>query len=312
MKKYIKIARIDHWIKNIFILPGIVVAFLLVDRSIHLEKLYHILAGFLATCLIASANYVINEWLDAEFDQYHPVKKYRPVVTLNMKGPIVAAEYGIFAVLGLALAWTVDIPFLVIELWLLAMGIVYNVKPLRTKDLPYLDVLSESVNNIIRLLLGWFMITDQFLPPISLVIGYWMAGAFLMGTKRLAEYRMIGDAAIAGLYRRSFRYYTQGTLLCSSFFYAMCATFCMGIFMVKYRVEYIVAIPVMLLLFAYYLMLAFKEDSVVQKPEKLYLEKKLLGLVVLFGGVLLLFTFIDVPYLQGFHNPVIVELGRCQ
>ena len=27
------------------------------------------------------------------------------------------------------------------------MGVVYNVPPLRTKEWPYLDVLSESVNN---------------------------------------------------------------------------------------------------------------------------------------------------------------------
>jgi hypothetical protein len=28
-----------------------------------------------------------------------------------------------------------------------AQGIVYNVKPLRSKDYPYVDVLTESVNN---------------------------------------------------------------------------------------------------------------------------------------------------------------------
>ena len=28
---------------------------------------------------------MINEWLDAEFDRFHPTKKYRPVVSENMK-----------------------------------------------------------------------------------------------------------------------------------------------------------------------------------------------------------------------------------
>ena len=31
MKKYIKIARPDHWVKNAFIFPGIVIAILLTD-----------------------------------------------------------------------------------------------------------------------------------------------------------------------------------------------------------------------------------------------------------------------------------------
>ena len=43
----------------------------------------------------------------------------------------------------------------------------------RTKDIPYLDVLSESINIPIRLMLGWFMVTSVFLPPLILVLTYW-------------------------------------------------------------------------------------------------------------------------------------------
>lgn len=308
MKKYIKIARPDHWIKNMFILPGIAVAFLLIDHTIDLNLCRNIILGFISTCLIASANYVINEWLDAPFDQFHPVKKFRPVVTQNMKGAYVYLEYALLAIVGIALSWCVNLPFMLMELWLLFMGVLYNVKPFRTKDIPYLDVLSESINNIIRLMLGWFMVTSTYLPPSSLIVGYWMAGAFLMGTKRFAEYRMINDPQTAGLYRRSFQRYTQETLLCSSVFYGLCATFCLGIFMIKYRVEYVIAIPILLLLFSYYLKLSFEEDSVVQKPEKLYKEKKLLGIVLLFAIAVLVLTFIDIPGVNAFHNPIILEL----
>ena len=34
MKKYLKIARIDHWIKNLFIIPGTVIAILLTNASL--------------------------------------------------------------------------------------------------------------------------------------------------------------------------------------------------------------------------------------------------------------------------------------
>ena len=40
------------------------------------------------------------------------------------------------------------------------MGVVYNVKPLRSKDLPIFDVLSESVNNPIRFLIGWYLMNN--------------------------------------------------------------------------------------------------------------------------------------------------------
>ncbi|MBO5551791.1 MAG: UbiA family prenyltransferase, partial [Lachnospiraceae bacterium] len=263
---------------------------------------------FIATCLIASANYVINEWLDAEFDRYHPTKKFRPVVSENMKFSLVMAEYTVLAVIGLALSLLINRGFFVTELWLLVMGVIYNVKPMRTKDIPFLDVISESVNNMIRLLLGWFIVTDSSVPPGSILLGYWMGGAFLMGIKRFAEYRMIGDPKTAGLYRKSFAAYTERTLLCSSMFYAFCATFCMGLFLVKYRIEYVLAMPFLFLLFVYYLYIAFKEDSAVQKPEKLYKEKKLMVFVLLIVVIFVLLTVVDIPALKLFQEPFLIKI----
>lgn len=265
--------------------------------------------GFFATCFIASANYVINEWLDAEFDKYHPTKKNRPVVSANMKFGLVMLEYTILAILGIGLSFVINKGFLICEIWLLVMGVLYNVKPIRTKYIPFFDVLSESVNNMIRLLLGWFIVTDAVIPPGSILLGYWMAGAFLMGIKRFAEYRMINDPELAGKYRKSFAYYSEKTLLCSSFFYALCSTFCMGIFMIKYRLEYIVAMPFLFLLFVFYLYIAFKEDSAVQKPEKLYKEKKLLLYCAFFVILLIVLTLVDIPVLQLFQNPFFIEVG---
>ena len=305
MKNYIKIARPDHWVKNLFILPGVAIAILLTDFTFSFDVIIRFVVGFIATCFIASANYVINEWLDAEFDKYHPTKKYRPVVSENMKLSIVLAEYALLIVLGIGCSLYVGKVFTCMELWLLIMGVLYNVKPIRTKDIPYLDVLSESINNMIRLLLGWFIITQDFQPPISILIGYWFAGAFLMATKRFAEYRMIGDPSVAGLYRKSFAYYTETSLLVSSFFYAMCATFFIGVFMIKYRMEYIIAMPFVFGLFCFYLYIAFKPDSAVQKPEKLYKEKSLLIYIAILILILLALTVIDIPMPSYWVNPTL-------
>lgn len=308
MKNYIKIARPDHWVKNAFILPGVAIAILLTDFTFTGDVILKFVIGFMATCFIASANYVINEWLDAEFDKFHPTKKNRPVVSENMKLSLVLVEYAVLIIAGLGLAFLVNRPFLLMEVWLLIMGVLYNVKPIRTKDIPYLDVLSESVNNMIRLLLGWFIITEAYQPPSSILIGYWFAGAFLMATKRFAEYRMIGDPSVAGLYRKSFAHYTETTLLVSSFFYAMCATFFIGVFMIKYRMEYIIAMPFIFFLFCMYLYIAFKPDSAVQKPEKLYKEKSLLVYIAFLVIILLLLTLIDIPMPEYWSNPTLFDI----
>ena len=264
--------------------------------------------GFMGTCFIASANYVINEWLDAPYDKYHPTKKNRPVVTENMSFKWVLVEYIIFIILGLFLSYLVNKLFLITSIVLLVMGFLYNVKPFRTKDIPFVDVLSESVNNMLRLMMGWFITTGDSIPPSSVLIGYWMAGAFLMATKRFAEYRMIGDKTQAGLYRRSFIYYTEKSLLASALFYALISTFCLGVFMIKYRIEYVLATPVMFFLFAYYLAMALDEDSAVQKPEKLYKEKKLMLLVIVFVLVVLFCSFVDMSFLHELTSNALIRI----
>ncbi len=308
MKNYIKIARPDHWVKNAFILPGVAIAVLLTDFTFTADVIVRFIFGFMATCFIASANYVINEWLDAEFDKYHPTKKNRPVVSENMKFSLVMVEYAVLIILGVLCSLPVGKIFLYMELWLLIMGVLYNVKPVRTKDIPYLDVLSESINNMIRLLLGWFIITSAYQPPISILIGYWFAGAFLMATKRFAEYRMIDDPSVAGLYSKSFIHYSETTLLVSSFFYAMCATFFIGVFMIKYRMEYTIAMPFVFLLFCFYLYIAFKPDSAVQKPEKLYKEKKLLAYIAFLVILLLILTIVDIPMPTYWTTPTLFDV----
>lgn len=273
LQGYIRIARIDHWIKQLFILPGMVFALFLVRDVQMSDVVCNLVKAFISTCFIASANYVINEWLDAEFDKFHPTKKNRPVVSGKLKVQGIIAEYVILAAAGLFAGYVASRPVFYMELWLLVMGILYNVRPIRTKEIPYVDVLSESVNNAIRLLIGWFAVTTSFFPPVSIVFGYWMGGAFLMATKRYSEYRMINDKSVAAHYRKSFRYYTEKSLLISAFFYALMSVFFCGVFMIKYRTELILDIPLLCGLFCLYLNISYKEDSSAQSRRSCSMKK---------------------------------------
>ena len=305
--RYVQLMRIDHWIKQLFILPGAACGIFFINTDV-LSLTTRVLIALLATSIIASANYVINEYLDAPTDKFHPKKKYRTAVMSSMDARVVWFLWGVLSVAGLATGLLVNVPFTVTLASLWIMGILYNVKPLRTKDITYLDVLSESVNNAIRLMLGWFVVIQTMLPPSSIIIGYWMAGAFLMATKRLAEYRMIGDARQASLYRKSFAGYTEQTLLCSAVFYAMTSVFLIGVFLIKYRIELIAFIPFLILLYCYYLFLAYRDDSCVQKPEKLFREP---GLMIYCTFLLILFCvllFIDIPQLAVFTSNLLISI----
>ena len=311
MKKYIRIARPDHCIKQMFVLPGVACAVVLatsVSTLLEFGFWFRMLAGFLSTCCTASANYVINEWLDAEFDKFHPIKKHRSVVENDLRKSIVYAMYIGLTIAGFSLGCFVCMPFLMMQVWLWVMGILYNVEPIRTKDVPFVDVLTESLNNAIRFLMGWFIVTHEFLPPSSIVIGYWMAGAFLMATKRYSEYRMIGDAELAVKYRKSFKGYTEHSLMLSAFFYAMCSVFLVGVFLIKYRVELLLIIPFIIGLFCYYFWISFKEDSAAQKPEKLYREKGLMLYVLILVLVFVILMCVDIPGLDIFMSDVLISI----
>ena len=180
-------------------------------------------------------------------------------------------------------------------------GIAYNVPPLRTKDKPYLDVISESINNPLRLTLGWAMIDPTTLPPSSVIILYWAGGAFLMTAKRLSEYREIvashGKDLLAR-YRASFAGYTETSLTVSCFVYALASSFVLAVFLMKYRIEYLLIAPVVIALFAHYLALSMQPGSSAQKPEKLIRERGLMALVALLTALFVLLTFVNVPALE--------------
>jgi len=312
-KDYVAIARPDNWAKNVFMVPGMLFAFIVYQVPIDLNLIYRIIIGVASTCLVASANYVINEYLDAEFDKFHPLKKKRTSVVRVVNPLLVYFEYILLGSVGLGLAYYISTEFLVISLLLLVMGVIYNVRPFRSKERVYLDVLSESINNPIRFALGWFIFTPVValpaniwditwltFPPTSIIVAYWMGGAFLMATKRFAEYRLINDPKLAGLYRRSFQFYTENSLLISMFFYAITCAFFLGIFLLKNRLELLISFPFFALLFSWYLRIGLLKDSPVQGSEKLYTRKYFMTYVVLFCALLVVLMFVDIPALQWF------------
>lgn len=299
---YVQVARVDHWFKNSFMLLGVLLAFFYEPALFTWASVPRLILAVLATCLIASSNYVLNELLDAPQDRFHPVKKHRPVPSGLVQPSVAVVEWLLLGAAGLALAFLLNPYFAASGLALWSMGVAYNVPPVRTKELPYLDVLSESVNNPLRLFLGWFALIGDKLPPLSLTLAYWMVGAFFMATKRFAEYRRIGNPEVAAQYRKSFGYYTEERLLVSMFFYAiMCALF-MGVFIVRYHVELILFVPVAAGFFAYYLKLGLQDNSSAQNPEKLYKERGFLLYMTLSVVLFVLLMFTNIPVLYDLFN----------
>jgi len=300
LKDYLAIARPDHWVKHIFVLPGLILALVLLDQQVTVQW-KNIVLGLLSACAIASANYVINEWLDAEFDKFHPIKKDRPAASGRLRARWVYGEYGALLLVGVLAAVQVNKLFTCTIIAFVVSGLLYNVQPFRLKDRIFLDVLSESLNNPLRLILGWSMVSSNTIPPLSLIIFYWFAASFLMTTKRLGEYRYLKKQKKITemyLYRRSFKFYSEEILAVLSFLYGLLASFLISAFLIKYRHEFLFVYPSFAALFAYYFYMGLRDESIVQTPEKLHKDKKLLLItsVLIFQVVVL--SLVDIKIAQ--------------
>jgi 4-hydroxybenzoate polyprenyltransferase len=300
---HLAIARLDHSIKNLFVLPGIIVPLSVMPQPLNAALLWKLVTAFVSITLVACSNYVINEVLDAPFDRLHPTKKNRAAARGHVNVPVAYAQWILMMLVGVGIGLLVGKMFALTAAFLWIMGCLYNIPPARTKDVPYLDVLTESINNPLRMLLGWYAVTSILVPPVSLLISYWMIGCYFMGLKRFSELNEIGDRSIAGSYRASFKRYTPESLLVSVVFYASTAMLFFGAFIIRYRIELILGFPLVAWTMAIYFKLAFKAESSVQNPEKLYKEPLLMGAFAATVVVMALLLFIRMPWLEASFLP---------
>lgn len=77
MKKYLRLIRPQHWIKNVFVLVPMFFGGVLFD----LTTIESGLLVFMAFSFIASSIYCYNDIVDADADRHHPVKCRRPIAS---------------------------------------------------------------------------------------------------------------------------------------------------------------------------------------------------------------------------------------
>jgi decaprenyl-phosphate phosphoribosyltransferase len=309
VQDYLHLGRPDHWVKNLFLLPGFALGMAFVNQngnSVKRDEVYlSLMVAFTSLCLASSANYTINEWLDRSFDQHHPEKRYRPSVVKNLSFKVVWCQYIVLTSISVSLANLVSREVLSLVVFLLFMGFLYNVKPFRLKDRYYLDVISESVNNPIRVAIGWYIVIENTFFPSSAFIAFWATGIFLMSLKRFTEMITLGDSNSMVSYRKSFRSWTPDKLLKFSFTGAITATTFLGVLLAGYKLEYILLFPSIVYLFQYYLGLALTLKSEVTAPEDLWKNNWLNLQIFLLMSLSIILSFIEIPVL---HN--LVGFGR--
>jgi len=279
MKAYLRAMRLERWPRSLAIFLGSS-SFFFFDRDalqgFSLVSLaWRSILAFLLTWGVSTVNYILNEIVDLPYDIHHPTKRFRPLV----QGEIRVGPFALIGVLliGACLAVSYAVfasGFFFSILALFIAGIIYNVRPIRTKDIAFLDSISESANNPIRFLIGWYAFAPLHnFPPVALLLSWWSFGNYLMVAKRLSEFRFLQDKA--GDYRRSHKRYTRGYLLLGL---TISAVVCLAAFVYlgyiyKLQTFYLIA-PFLLFFFLLILRKTLREAEVMEEPEKMLASPK--------------------------------------
>lgn len=187
VRAFIELARPHHWVKNGFVLAGVVFGHAWDDPAM----LTGALLATAAFCLASSAVYAFNDCLDAAQDRDHPDKRNRPVArgavapheAFSLSGALAAAGLG-FA------AWVGPIAMAIVAGYL-GLNAAYT---LGLKRVPIIDVFVIATGFMLRLLAGTSGIGVE--PSQWLLACGFLLTLFLGFAKRRAELaRLAEDAA---------------------------------------------------------------------------------------------------------------------
>lgn len=266
--EYLRPLRFDHWIKNLVVPVGSLLA--LAARRAYPDgaEIGAIVLAFVVSGLVSSVNYAVNEILDAPFDARHPTKQDRPIPSGRVRvGPLLVLTAAV-ALLAFGLSWWLLPPAVLGGAGALFLaGLVYNLPPLRLKDWPYLDAVTESLTNPIRIAIGWHAVAAGA-APVLLLVTVWAFGAFLMTGKRLAELRLLGD--LAARYRPTFRAYSVAGLFLVQLAYALVGFGALARLVATQRPEVLPALPLVAVLLGWAFKMTFEPESPLIDPEHLY------------------------------------------
>ncbi len=273
VKYYFESLRLERWPRSLAIIPGFVAAIviepsLLSTRPLHISGILLIISFFL-TLLISTSNYIINEIADAPSDAHHPAKKDRPLVKKIISVKILMILWLIMVVIAFTGGYFLfNRNFLLSLAALLVAGLLYNIPPVRVKDIPFLDSTLESANNPIRFLTGWFVLTST-LPPASLLISWWAFGNFLMVGKRVAEKKFLSPEESAG-YRLSLKKYTITSLIAFMVLNSIIFILTFSLFAIETKMyTLLVSVPFILIYLGMFMKKSVQDRDGAEEPEKL-------------------------------------------
>lgn len=172
----VALLRPHHWVKNIFVLvPLLLTPTALTWSAIALASL-----GVMAFCLVASAVYVMNDYMDREADRLHPEKRFRPLAAGTVPTTLALSIMLLLLVGGLAVAWVLATRFFILLATYFTLNVGYS---MGLKNIPIVDVLIVMLGFVLRVEAGASLIGVATTEWITIMTGL-LALLLALGKRR--------------------------------------------------------------------------------------------------------------------------------
>jgi decaprenyl-phosphate phosphoribosyltransferase len=180
----VRAARPKQWAKNVLVFAAPGAAGVLSHRVVFERSVL----AFGAFCLVASANYIVNDVVDREADRRHPTKRNRPIAAGVVPLRIAVVTGAIAAGAGIGVAFIVGWKFATVLGLYIAVTSAYN---LGLKHVAVVDIAVVASGFILRAIAGgvaarvpisqWFLIVASF------------GSLFIVAGKRYGESLELGE-----------------------------------------------------------------------------------------------------------------------
>ena len=146
---YIKLIRVNNWVKNLIIITPVFFSGQLL--KVNEAQIFDFLLTFLCFCFAGSFIYVINDIKDAEKDRLHPTKCKRPIAigTVSIKTGIYIACFLLLIILALLCFVKWQIVGAIFSYLILNLFYCFGIK-----NIAILDITSISLGFVLRIIAG--------------------------------------------------------------------------------------------------------------------------------------------------------------
>lgn len=179
MKEIIKLLRVSHWTKNVFVFVPLVFSKNLMNKDFLVEVLF----AFVFFSIASSLVYVFNDLIDAGKDKLHQIKKFRPIASGKISRSKAVIIIFILIILTAVSFFVLNLQFNLVLLGYILLNISYS---LLLKKIVIIDLLSVSIGFMLRVISGALVINV----PLSswLILTTLFLSLFLAVAKRRAEF----------------------------------------------------------------------------------------------------------------------------